>query len=235
MLDLHKRYGNAVRIAPDEVAFAHPNAWNEIQGHRKGEAEMEKASWFYRALPDDALHIVNEGREQHGRLRRQMAHGFSERSMREQEPVIRGYVNLLISQLQKRSLQVTPVTISDWYNYTTFDIIGDLAFGESFGCLKGAKYDDWIRGIFASARIGTILQALAFFPLLRKLCFAMVPQSMKDAQNAHLKATRSKMLSRMARTETRPDLIEGLLKKKEELVRQLQLSSADMYICLLWE
>lgn len=149
MLELHKRYGNAVRIAPDEVAFAHPEAWNEIQGHRKGGAELEKAPWFYLPLPDDPRHIVNEGREQHGRIRRQMAHGFSEKSLREQEPMIRKYVDLLLSQVRRLSKD-GPVAVSDWYNFTTFDVIGDLAFGEPFGCLEGATYDGWIKGIFAA-------------------------------------------------------------------------------------
>jgi cytochrome P450 len=218
MLEFHNRYGNVVRIAPDELAFAHPDAWKEIQGHRKGQPEMEKAQWFYRPLPDDPLHIVNEGREEHGQLRRQMAHGFSEKAMRDQEPIIRGYVDLLMQQLRKFAQEDAPVVISDWYNYTTFDIIGDLAFGEPFGCLEGSNYDGWIRGIFASGRLGTILQALSFFPLLKRICFAMTPQSMRDAHDTHRRFTKEKMLRRMNNTEGRSDLIEGLLKKKDELV-----------------
>ncbi|KAL4866519.1 hypothetical protein BDV12DRAFT_210446 [Aspergillus spectabilis] len=174
MLEFHKRYGDVVRIAPDELASAHPDAWKEIQGHRKGQREMEKAQWFYRPLPDDPLHI---------------------------EPIIRGYVDLLMQQLRKFAQEDAPVIISDWYNYTTFDIIGDLAFGEPFGCLEGSPYDGWIRGIFASGRLGTILQALSFYPLLKQICFAMTPQSMRDAHDTHRRLTREKMLRRMNNTE----------------------------------
>ncbi|KIA75347.1 hypothetical protein HK57_00200 [Aspergillus ustus] len=204
MLTFHSKYGNIVRIAPDELAFAHADAWKEIQGHRGkstgGSAlEMEKARWFYRPLPEEPLHVVNEGREQHGKLRRQMAHGFSERAMREQEGVIRGYVDLLMRRLRELASpspdsptgDSSPVVISDWYNYTTFDIIGDLAFGESFGCLESSKYDGWIKGIFST--------------------------SLKDARDTHLRFTKDKMLRRMERGEDRSDLIEGLLKKKDEL------------------
>lgn len=32
------------------------------------------------------------------------------------------------------------VDISDWLNFTTFDIIGDLSYGQSFNSLQSAAY-----------------------------------------------------------------------------------------------
>lgn len=237
MLEMHRKYGDIVRVAPDELAFSHPDAWNDIMGHKQGALEMEKASWFYRPLEQEPLHIVNESREQHGRLRRQMAHGFSEKALRDQEPVIREYVDLLLQRLRENSQSGQPVVLSDWYNYTTFDIIGDLAFGESFGCLKGSVYDDWIKGIFASGRIGTILQGLAFAPWLKRLLMFIVPKSVQEARINHKKLTEAKMRRRMAAVDGRPDLVEGLLKKKEELVSLHGFSkhekSAKSDLCLI--
>lgn len=42
-------------------------------------------------------------REEHGRLRRQMAHGFSDKAMRLQEPIITEYVNLLLKRLHENA------------------------------------------------------------------------------------------------------------------------------------
>ncbi|KAJ5628016.1 hypothetical protein N7490_010244 [Penicillium lividum] len=220
MHDLHNKYGDIVRIAPDELAFSHPDAWKDIMGHKNGKPEMAKASWFYRPT-DEPLHIVNEDIDEHKRLRRQMAHGFSEKSMRGQEPMIRKYVDMLLDRLRE-NCEKGSVVISDWYNFTTFDIIGDLAFGESFGCLEGSNYDDWIKGIFESAYLGSILQALSFFPSLKIFLLSLVPKSMQEAHQRHKALTKDKMLRRTAVTEERPDLIEGLLKKKDELVSQQQ-------------
>ncbi|KAE8337772.1 hypothetical protein BDV24DRAFT_154053 [Aspergillus arachidicola] len=202
MLDFHKRYGDVVRIAPDELAFSHPDAWKDIMGHIKGGLYLEKASWFYRPLEYDPPHIFNEGRQAHSLLRRQLAHSFSDKGMRDQEPMIRGE---------------DTVDISAWYNYTTFDIIGDLSFGESFGCLKGSNYDEWIESIFQAFPFVTALQALSFTPLFKEVLLALVPQSMRDRRERLRDFTRQKMLRRVAIAEERPDLIEGLLKKKEEL------------------
>jgi cytochrome P450 len=231
MLDFHKRYGNIVRIAPDELAFSHPDAWKDIMGHKNGqEAEMGKAMWFYRPI-EEPPHIVNETPEQHKNLRRQMAHGFSEKGMRDQESSIRKYVDLLLEKLHEKSSKPggDPVILSDWYNFTTFDIIGDLAFGEPFGCLSGSNYDGWIKSIFDMAYIGSILQALSFYPLLKRALLSLVPKSAQDAYEKHKVLTKAKMLRRMAIKEERPDLIEGLLKKRDELVRA-QRTLVDLFI-----
>jgi cytochrome P450 len=137
MLALHQRYGPVVRVAPDELAFSDPRAWRDIMGHRgggggeTGEAgEMPKYDKFYMPIEGLPTDIVNAGREEHALLRRTMAHGFSDRSMREQQPVIKGYVDLLVMRLRERSGAGQVVDLGAWYNYTTFDVIGDLAFGE---------------------------------------------------------------------------------------------------------
>ncbi|OJJ47342.1 hypothetical protein ASPZODRAFT_16022 [Penicilliopsis zonata CBS 506.65] len=231
MLDLHRKYGDIVRIAPDELAFSHPDAWKGIMGHKNGEPELEKAHWFYRVV-DEPLHIANEDQHTHKGLRRTMAHGFSERSMRDQEPIIRKYVHLLLQRLRENSADGHPVVMSDWYNFTTFDIIGDLAFGESFGCLEGSNYDSWIKGIFEAGRLGTIFQSLSFFPLLKTVLLALVPKSLKESREYHKKKTREKMMRRLNQAEERSDLIEGILKKREELNLGLDkiISNAEILI-----
>jgi cytochrome P450 len=134
ILDFHKKYGEVVRIAPDELAFANPSAWTDIMKHRAiGEEELAKHEGFYRphkeAFPKD---ILNAGREDHSILRRTLAHGFSDRSMREQQPIIKKYIDLLITRLYENcgAGEKKTVDLMSFYNFTSFDIIGDLVFGE---------------------------------------------------------------------------------------------------------
>jgi len=135
VLALHERYGNVVRIAPNELAFSSAQAWRDIYGHHPGREELPKARLFYRTagVPPS---ITAEDKDNHAMLRGLLKGGFSERSMREQEPIIGGYVDLLIRRLRehcvdpdgkdertglerKRRLDMTA-----WYNWATFDIIG---------------------------------------------------------------------------------------------------------------
>jgi hypothetical protein len=47
------------------------------------------------------------------------------------------YFDLLIKRLYENYAK--PINSVNWYNFTTFDIIGDLTFGEPFGCLENSK------------------------------------------------------------------------------------------------
>lgn len=82
---------------------------------------MGKAAHFYNPLTGGPKTLINAGREEHGQLRRRLAHGFSDRSLRAQEPIIMNYVDLLIQRLYETSQGgTTPVDAVKWYNATTF-------------------------------------------------------------------------------------------------------------------
>lgn len=58
--------------------------------------------------------------------------------MREQEPIMGSFANLLISRLKDATQEDSRQNMQDWYTWTTFDVIGDLSFGVAggFGCVK---------------------------------------------------------------------------------------------------
>jgi hypothetical protein len=69
ILDLYKKYGPIVRVAPDELAFQSVSAWTDLGGHRKfGELEMTKEPVFNEAFKDNLLGVRK--REDHSRMRR---------------------------------------------------------------------------------------------------------------------------------------------------------------------
>lgn len=72
----------------------------------------------------------------HAKLRKNLLAAFSNRSLKEQEYLIDEGVDEFISELGLHAASEQGSDIAIWFNLATFDIIGSLAFGESFGGLK---------------------------------------------------------------------------------------------------
>ncbi|KAI0155737.1 cytochrome P450 [Pestalotiopsis sp. NC0098] len=122
---IHERYGPVVRIAPNELAFTE----------------------YYKVQDRQPTNIMFAPDEEHARMRRAAGVGFSDRVLREMEPLIQTSISLLIRRLkdQCESPNYKFMTdISAWYNFTTFDLISNLVMGESYQCLENADYHPWV-------------------------------------------------------------------------------------------
>lgn len=233
--ELHEAYdSNVIRIAPNELAFRSPQAWRDIYSHKTaGQPEWPKYDGFYRAIPMPTS-IISAGREEHSALRRQIAHGFSERSMRGQEPIIGVYVDLLVQRMRavcedpfakgagivakngSDSKDGATFNMREWLNWATFDVIGDLGFGSPFGCLEASDYHPWVRIITDSIRQGAYLQAVSNVGL-RGLSTFLVNSGVLRKRTEHQMLVANKLKQRMEQDMERPDLIEGLIRKKDTL------------------
>ena len=76
---------------------------------------------------------------EHGRMRKYLSHAFSDRSLKEQEVLVAEVVDEFIVQIGKEGAKPEGIDIVRWFNLTTFDIIGSLAFGESFEGVKSGE------------------------------------------------------------------------------------------------
>jgi cytochrome P450 len=135
-----------VRIAPEQISSIHASVWKDAYGHRQGHRQFQK-DLKTRTKPVNGIDSLFTADDvAHGRQRRLFAHALSEKALRAQEPLIRHYVDLLVEGLDKqvKSSNHGVVDMVKWYNYTTFDIMGDLSFGESFHCLEESAYHSWV-------------------------------------------------------------------------------------------
>ena len=123
--DLHRRYGEVVRVAPGECSFiSGETAWQDIYGFRTGKKSnsgvyLKDPQWFPRPHTGSFSLVLAEG-ETHTRMRRSLNHAFSDKALREQEPLIQTYVNLLVQRLQEVCEEGNSVVdMTRWYNYAT--------------------------------------------------------------------------------------------------------------------
>lgn len=80
-------------------------------------------------------------------MRKYLSHAFSDRSLKDQEHLVSEIVDEFISQLGVNASGKDGANMVLWFNLTTFDVIGSLAFGELFGGLKSGKRETQIRNL----------------------------------------------------------------------------------------
>lgn len=223
ILKLHNQYGDVVRVGPDELSFTHPEAWREVCGYlKKNRAENGKDPKY--ASEDVDSSIIAASRERHGRIRRTLAYGFPARAMAEQQPLINTYLDTFMQDLRECGENgAKPLDMTKWYEWTTFDLIGDLVFSQPFRCLHHRKSHPWVGTLFSSLAILSTLQALRdlpFFSVLKRLCLALiVPFDSLRKHHMSRDFSRKTVKKRLDLGVARPDFVEAMLKKGDDYVR----------------
>jgi len=155
---LHTLYGPVVRVAPNELSYTTPAATKPIY---QSTPEFPKDPMHLPPFHNGVPGILAADHDSHRCFRRLLAGAFSDRGMRAQQGMIQGHVDLLVKRLRERAgAGKEAVDMCEWFNWATFDVIGDLAFGESFGCLERARTHEWIAGIQGGVKAIPVINAI---------------------------------------------------------------------------
>ncbi|KAK2043658.1 cytochrome P450 [Colletotrichum somersetense] len=215
LADLHRKYGPVVRISPDTINWADPRALRDLMGHSKGGMENYRDPINAKFKPNS---IINSNREDHARIRRVLAHGFSAQSMVEQQPIIKKHIDFLIQRLHENCSEGSrELNMVSWYNWTTFDIVGDLALGEPFGCLEKSDYHPWVAAIYDNVHADVYRTMLSRFWIGRLFLTWLVPKHLGEGQRLHEQLSQEKVRKRMALGESRPDFVQSMMMREGDL------------------
>lgn len=137
--------------------------------------------------------------------------------MRDQEGIVQGYVDLLISNLREDAKQGREIDLVSTFNLITFDIISDLSFGESFGGLRTRTIHPWITAFFEVAILRAVFVQIINLeiPILSSLARGIfLPMARKRV--GALSYTKGMILKRLEQGTTRPDFMSHVLRHNDE-------------------
>ena len=171
--------------------------------------------------------ILTASSNEHTQMRRALSYGFSDRGIREMESRMKSMLDKMLTRLndiccgrlQEPSPKATKlgavvIDFTKWTNWLMFDLIGELAFGESFGCLDTQEYHPWVKPIAEMTHLSGILVNLGYYPRFQALLlrvFAPLTSRQFDFQQNHARAA-------VARRKTKPERKDMLT----ESLRQVQ-------------
>ena len=101
------------------------------------------------------------------------------------------------------------IDVVRWYNFTTFDIVGDLCFGESFSALSTQEYHPWVNSIFKGLKFDKFLRVGRRYPLIGyilEIVLRLFP-SVNKARKDHALFTVQKTEKRLDTSMDRKDFM----------------------------
>ena len=175
----------------------------------------------------------------HGRVRGLLSNSFTEESLRTQHPLIQHHGDTLVSKLYELAKSSgnagsgALVNITDWVNFFTMDVIGDLAFGEPFGCIERGEYHVWVRTLFMYLKGMSLAAAPRYYPALESVLMKLIPQSVIDGQLQHQQFANERINKRLDTATDRPDFMASFMKNNinfENMSRAEILSTFNFII-----
>lgn len=130
-------------MSPNELSFASVASWKAIYGHQPPGKPTPVKSQFYEMYGSgfNALCIGSErDPRKHGQMKKSLSAAFSTRALSEQEEIVSKCIDDFITRIgidgapESKGLNMTK-----WYEMIAFDILGEMAFGESFQCIENGQ------------------------------------------------------------------------------------------------
>lgn len=119
-------------------------SWKAIYGHTAARKLTLVKSKFYEMYGSgfDSLCIGSErDPKTHSRMKKSLSAAFSTRALLEQEDIIHQCVDAFIDRVGHDGSGTQGLNMTKWYEMVSFDILGEMAFGESFHCIeKGSTF-----------------------------------------------------------------------------------------------
>ncbi|KAL0472552.1 cytochrome P450 [Neurospora intermedia] len=137
-IELHRKYGPVVRIAPNEVSVASPEAARTLLSAGK---RFFKTPFYSVFPPAENPDIFTEIREDaHAQKKRVANVPYSMAVMQQLSPFIDDTIELLVRKIDEHIAQHKGVfDLGDYLHYFAFDVLGEVAFSRSFGFLAQGR------------------------------------------------------------------------------------------------
>ncbi|KAF5340888.1 hypothetical protein D9758_012174 [Tetrapyrgos nigripes] len=122
---LHQKYGDIVRVGPNELSIQNAGSILPVLGG----SELPKGPWFDGRYPEDAAArslISLRNTKEHATRRRPWNQAFSSTALKEYEPLINARTSQLAGALGQQS---NSVNLTKWIFYFAYDMMSDFIFG----------------------------------------------------------------------------------------------------------
>ncbi|KAI8291724.1 Cytochrome P450 monooxygenase [Colletotrichum sp. SAR11_57] len=144
------------------------------------------------------------------------------KALRDYEFRVANYTNQLLDQIEAHKGK--PFNIADWFNFYSFDVMGDLAFGKTFGMLKEGIKHYFMTSLHTDMQaIGSFSHMLWLFPIFKNT-------PILNANNKRFwKFVTSQVDERIANPPDRPDVFSWVLEDYQAIKKPTWQDTLNLY------
>ncbi|PYI09787.1 benzoate 4-monooxygenase cytochrome P450 [Aspergillus sclerotiicarbonarius CBS 121057] len=231
--ELHLKYGDIVRVGPNELSYIDGQAWKDIYNRHRG--TFLKDPDFFGEAPNSVVHVASASGATHARMRRMLLRGFSERAIREQGDLLLRHIDHLMSAIRNliaKNGSAVPFNLVDMFNFTAFDLQADMTFGESLHLLDNQTYVPWVRASMTGVKFMAIRCVLRKLALIGRVVELLTASRKKLVE--HFNFSADMVDRRLARPDsTNPDIWRFVLQEKEEVRLTLPEMHANAFALMM--
>ncbi|GME52388.1 Cytochrome P450 [Neofusicoccum parvum] len=216
-IELHRKYGPIVRIAPGEYSLSDPAAVKPIYGH--GTAFIKSPYYDATRNPDAPIADLFSERDPkaHAAFRKKVAGLYSMTSMLKIDDSMQECIEVLLGKFEEFARTGEAVDLQRWLQCYTFDVMGAVTIAARFGFLDaGEDQFDLLHSSHASL---IYLTHVGIYPELHRALFALVKRLGKNGMKGLFDASARQIEA--GRSGKLPGDRDGFL------ARMLRLHEAD--------
>ncbi|KAI3333250.1 cytochrome P450 [Ustulina deusta] len=226
--ELHKKHGPIVRVSPSELSFASIESWKAIYGHSSAGHHPTPIKAPFYDIYGAGFNRLCIGSERnpvkHAEMRKMLSPAFSQRSLLEQEAIVSNTMDDFVRVIgEEGGPHTAGINMTKWTEMLAFDILGEMAFGESFHSVENRKPHFWSEIIEEHVYLVTVADNLSRLGALATMLKWLIPSRMV-VQNQNSRYSRNQVEKRLASKSSRKDFLTLLVDKvrngeveKEEL------------------
>lgn len=140
---------------------------------------------------------------------------FSTKALLDQETLVSQTVDAFITRLgSDGGPESKGLNMTKWTEMVAFDILGEMAFGQSFQCIVRGEPHYWQEMILNHLYFVTVADNLRRLPFVLTVARFLAP-ILTSVRNKHSQFTRDKVAERMTDDNGRKDFMSNLVSKVE--------------------
>ncbi|CAJ2505109.1 Uu.00g125030.m01.CDS01 [Anthostomella pinea] len=225
--DCHKCYGTVVRVSPNELSFSSPDAWTDIyMPGTRGVAKILKNEFydmFGAGMDEQSMGTERDPVLAHHKYAL-FAPALSAKGLSQQEKVLQRNIDSFIYKLGNMGTNHVCIDMTKWFIYLGFDIMGEMAFGESFGCLDREASHPWLDLMLGLMHSVTVMDNLRRYPMLVKLAQCIPSKWTIGFRDQMIQYGKNQTVARLQKQDKQDDFLEDVADK----VRKGEVSQAEM-------